>query len=63
MYVGLVNAVPVHCKFVVDFLIIINISSALAYFHWYSKNNIRVKFNTNTQTTIPLKYKWKISKK
>ena len=31
----------------------IGISSVFIYFHWYlKKNNIYVKFNTNTQTTI-----------
>ena len=33
--------------------IIISISSVSIYFHWYlKKDNIRAKFNTNTQTTI-----------
>ena len=34
-------------------IIIISISSAFIYIHWYFKNdNIHEKFNTNTQTTI-----------
>ena len=34
-------------------LIITGFSSAFIYFHWYlRKDNICVKFNTNTQTTI-----------
>ena len=39
--------------FAIDFLIIIGISSAFIYFHWYlRRSNIPVKLNTNTQITI-----------
>ena len=35
------------------FLIIIGNSSTFIYFYWYLKgDNIHVKFNTNTQTTV-----------
>ena len=38
---------------VIAFLIIIGITSAFIYFDWFlKKDNIRIKFNTNTQTTI-----------
>ena len=38
---------------VIAFLIIIGISKAFIYFHWYLKNDIiRVNFNTNIQRTI-----------
>ena len=50
--------------FVIAFLIIIGISSAYFYFHWYLKKNITcVKFNTNTQTTIYKTNNWEVSKK
>ena len=46
------------------FLIIIGISSAYFYFHWYLKKDITcVKFNTNTQTTIYKTNNWEVSKK
>ena len=39
--------------FVIFLIISINISGVFIYFHWYLKeDNIRVKFNTNTQITI-----------
>ena len=39
--------------FAIAFSIIIGISSAYFYFHWYLKKDMtRVKFGTNTQTTI-----------
>ena len=38
--------------FVIVFSIIIGVSNAFVYFHWYlKKDNICVKFNTNTQAT------------
>ena len=39
--------------FVIAFVMIIGISSAYLYFHWYLKKDVtRVKLNNNTQTTI-----------
>ena len=39
--------------FVIAFLMIIGITSVYFYYHWYLKIDItRVKFNTNTRTTI-----------
>ena len=39
--------------FVIFIMISRSIRSVFIYFHWYlKKDNIRVKFNTNTQTTI-----------
>ena len=58
------NAVPLKTKacnsctiyiilFVIFFITSICISSVFIYFHWHlKKDNVRVKFNTNTQTTI-----------
>ena len=51
--------------FVIFLIISISISNVFIYFHWYlEKDDIRVKFNTNTQTAIYQNtYKWEISKK
>ena len=39
--------------FVIFVVISISISSVFIYFHWHlKKDNTRVKFNTNTETTI-----------
>ena len=39
--------------FVIFLIISISISTVFIYFHWFfKKDNIRVKFNTNNQTTI-----------
>ena len=41
--------------FAIFILINVSISSVFIYLHWYfKKDNIRVKFNTNSQTTISL---------
>ena len=51
--------------FVIAFLIIIGISSAFIYFHWYLKkdNTIITNINRNTETVIYWTYKWEISNK
>ena len=45
------NSCTIYIVLFVIFLIIsISISSVFLYFHWYlKKDNIHVKFNTNTQ--------------
>ena len=60
----LLNAISLNTKacyscaicivlFVIFFITNKSISSAFIYIHWYlKKDNIRVKFNSNTQTTI-----------
>ena len=43
----------IHVLFAIFLIIRINISIVFIYFHWYlKKDNIHVKFSTNTQTTI-----------
>ena len=38
---------------VIFFIISINISCVFTYFHWHlKKDNVRVKFDSNTQTTF-----------
>ena len=58
------NAIPLDSKacnsctiyivlFVIFFITGICISSVFTYFHWHlKKDNVHVKFNSNTQTTI-----------
>ena len=64
VYNETLNAIPLNAKacdfctistvlFFIFLIISIIISSVFIYFHWYlKKNNINVKFNSNTQTTI-----------
>ena len=59
IYDGTINDFKKVCNsctiYIVLFLIflIISISNVFIYFHWYLKrDNIHVKFTTNTQTTI-----------
>ena len=60
----LLDAIPLNAKacnssticivlFVIFFITSICISSIFIYFHWHlRKDNVRVRFNSNTQTTI-----------
>ena len=59
IYDGTINDFKKVCNsctiYIALFLIflIISISNVFIYFHWYLKrDNIHVKFTTNTQTTI-----------
>ena len=66
IYNEILNAIPLNyykrlCNsciiyiilFVIFFILGISISSVFISFHWYlKKDNICVKFDTNTQTTI-----------
>ena len=64
IYNKTVNVIPLNAKlcnsctiyialFVIFLIISISISSVFIYFHWYlRKDNVRVKFNPSTLTTI-----------
>ena len=64
MFVGLMIAVPAwYTLYYSAFVTIsIGICTVFIFIGTQKKDNIRVKFNNNTETTIPLKYKWEISK-
>ena len=50
--------------FVIAFLIIIGISSAFIYLHWYLKSDTYItNINPGTATIIYWTYKWEISNK
>ena len=64
IYDKTMNTIPLNAKvcnsciiyiilFVIFLIISISIISVFIYFHWYlKKDNIHIKFNTSTQTTI-----------
>ena len=54
----------IYCMFAVAFLIIISISSAFIYFHWYLKKDTSIlNINPVIETVTYQIYKWGISNK
>ena len=64
LYIETLNVIPLNTKayksctiyivlFVIFLIVSISTSSVFIFFHWYlKKDNIPVKFNPSTQTTI-----------